>query len=94
MAQDGTGRDGGGQARQVSTSSVTVFLPNLLFSSSNFYYLFCPKLQKQMERGQVGRDRTELRGRRQQCGRNGGQAGKRRRWEKVGSRDAGEHGDS
>ena len=68
--------DGGEQAGTTGTSSVTVFLPTLLFSSSSFYYLFCCKLQQQTGRGQVGRDRT---GRRQQCGRDEGQAGGRRR---------------
>ena len=44
--QDGTGE----QAGTTGTSSVTVFLPTLLFSSSHFYYLFCRKLQQQTQR--------------------------------------------
>ena len=39
-----TGRGTGEQAGTTGTSSVTVFLPTLLFSSSHFYYLFCRKL--------------------------------------------------
>ena len=38
--QDGTGE----QAGTTCTSSVTVFLPTLLFSSSHFYHLFCREL--------------------------------------------------
>ena len=53
---NGTGRE---RARQVRLlSSVTVFLPTLLFSSSHFYYLFCRKLKQQTRRGRVGLDRT------------------------------------
>ena len=59
------GRDAGGQAGTTGTSSsVTVFLSTLLFSSSHFYYLFCRKLQQQTGRGRVGSGRTGQRGRR------------------------------
>ena len=58
--QRGTGRGGAGRHdRYVFCYS---FLPTLLFSSSHFYYLFCRKLQQQMRRRQVGRDRTGQRG--------------------------------
>ena len=66
VTRDGTG----GQAGTTGTSSVALFLPTLLFSSSYFYNLCCRELQQQTGRGRVGRDRTE---------RDGGQAGGRRR---------------
>ena len=56
----GGGGGGGGQAGTAGTSSVTCFLPTLLFSSSHFYYLFCRELQQQMGRVQIwaGQDGT------------------------------------
>ena len=65
----------GGEAGTTGTSSVTVFLPNLLFSSSHFYYLFYSELQQQMGRGRVEWDRTGRRGRRQQYGTGRGAGG-------------------
>ena len=84
------GRTGRDRARQVRLlSSVTVFLPTLLFSSSHFYYLFCRELQQQTGRGQVGQDRTGQDGTTlgQQCGTGRGPGGQE---EEVGDgRNAG-----
>ena len=74
------GRDRG-QAGTTGTSSVTVFLPILLFSSSHFYYHFCRELPQQMGRDRVGQYRTRQRERRQQYGAGRGTDG---REEEVG----------
>ena len=74
-----------GEWGEAGMSSVTDFLPTLLFSSSHVYYLFCRGLQQQTGRGRVGWDSN--------AGQHGRQAGGRRREEKVGRRADGEHGD-